>query len=95
VPLAHWGSYGTGPGEFNYPRSLTVDARGDIFVSDSYNHRIQQLSPDGVVLAEYGARGGLPGQFRRPEGLVLDDSGGMVVVDADNARLQRYVPGLP
>jgi len=71
---------------------VVVDTHGDIYVSDSFNHRIQKLSADGVPIAEWGSRGGGPGQFRRPEGLVVDDVGGMVVVDADNDRLQRYVP---
>ena len=71
---------------------MVVDARGDVFVSDSYNHRVQQLSPEGVLRAVFGGRGGQPGQFRRTEGLVVDERGGMVVVDADNDRLQRYVP---
>ncbi|HTD78705.1 MAG TPA: 6-bladed beta-propeller, partial [Chloroflexota bacterium] len=70
------------------------DIRGDVFVSDSYNHRIQQLSPMGTPRAIWGSRGGQPGQFRRPEGLVVDDAGGMVVIDADNDRLLRYVPSL-
>jgi tripartite motif-containing protein 71 len=63
-----------------------------VYVADSYNHRIQKLSPTGLPLAEWGGRGGEAGQFRRPEGLVVDDVGGMVVVDADNDRLQRYIP---
>jgi DNA-binding beta-propeller fold protein YncE len=90
--MAEWGTYGFGVGQFNYPRWVVVDIRGDVFVSDSYNHRIQQLSPMGTPRAIWGSRGGQPGQFRRPEGLVVDEAGGMVVVDADNDRLQRYVP---
>ena len=71
---------------------MVVTGHGDIYVADSFNHRIQELSATGVPLAEWGTRGGAPGQFRRPEGLVVDDAGGMVVVDADNDRLQRYIP---
>jgi DNA-binding beta-propeller fold protein YncE len=63
-----------------------------MYVADSFNHRIQKLSPAGIPLDEWGGKGGQPGQFRRPEGLVIDDLGGIVVVDADNDRLQRYVP---
>jgi DNA-binding beta-propeller fold protein YncE len=64
-----------------------------VFVSDTFNHRIQELSPHGLPLSQWGTRGGLAGQFRRPEGLAIDTNGGIVVVDADNDRLQRYTPG--
>ena len=86
--------YGPGPGQFNNPRGVAVDNRGDVFVADSYNHRIQELGVDGYPLGEWGTRGGTVGEFRRPEGLVVDERGGLVVVDADNTRLQRYVPTL-
>ena len=70
----------------------TAPEPGDVYVADSYNHRIQELGPTGLPLAEWGGRGGEVGQLRRPEGLIVDDAGGMVVVDADNDRLQRYEP---
>jgi tripartite motif-containing protein 71 len=73
---------------------VTVDRHGDLYVADSFNHRIQKLSPTGIPLAEWGGRGGAPGQFRRPEGLAVDEGGSIVVVDADNDRLQRYVPSV-
>ena len=92
MPIGVWGTYGPGPGQFNYPRWVALDGHGNIYVSDSYNHRIQMLSPTGALLAELGSRGGMPGEFRRPEGLLVDDTGSIVVVDADNNRLQRYVP---
>ena len=93
MPIAQWGTYGPTQGQFNNPRTVVVDSHGDVYVADSFNHRIQKLSATGVPLAEWGGRGGEPGQFRRPEGLVVDDTGSMVVVDADNDRLQRYLPG--
>ena len=35
------GILGTGDGQFNYPRSIVVNADGNIFVADSNNRRIQ------------------------------------------------------
>ena len=36
-----WGKYGTGPGEFNLPHSVVVDAQGKVYVGDRENKRIQ------------------------------------------------------
>jgi len=51
-PLTQWGKTeagspvsGSGPGEFNSPQGVAVDARGNIYVADGGNDRIQKLSP--------------------------------------------------
>lgn len=41
--ITTWGDYGTGTGEFNYPKDLTVYCNGWVFVTDSYNYRVQKF----------------------------------------------------
>ena len=41
--VAKLGSEGSGIGQFNCPRGLTVSTNGDVFVADRYNNRIQIL----------------------------------------------------
>ena len=41
--VAKLGSQGSGMGQFNSPRGLTVSTNGDVFVADCNNHRIQIL----------------------------------------------------
>ena len=38
-----WGSYGTGTGQFNYPKDLAVYCNGWTYVVDSYNYRVQKF----------------------------------------------------
>ena len=45
-----WGSFGTGPGEFDQPHGLAFDDRGRLFVADRGNNRIQVFDQDGNLL---------------------------------------------
>ena len=58
---------GDGQGEFNHPGALSrVDGAGDVYVADTNNNRIVELSPDGSVLGEWGSRGTADGHFHEP-----------------------------
>ena len=45
-----WGGPGTGQGEFNTPHSIASDAKGNIYVADRGNRRIQVFDNDGKFL---------------------------------------------
>ena len=45
--LKSWGDRGSGPGQFNTPHSIAVDARNNVYVADRGNHRIQVFDADG------------------------------------------------
>ena len=60
-----WGRKGTGPGEFDAPHSLAMDAAGRLFVADRGNNRIQIFDQDGKFLDEWK-------QFGRPSGIFID-----------------------
>jgi streptogramin lyase len=47
-----WGERGKGPGQFNTPHSIAADAKGNIYVADRGNRRIQVFTPDGKLLRE-------------------------------------------
>ena len=48
--LMHWGSRGTGPGQFNLVHSVKVDADGRVYVADRRNGRIQIFDENGKFL---------------------------------------------
>jgi streptogramin lyase len=45
--LTSWGEPGDGPGEFNTPHSIAVDAKGNVYVADRGNRRIQVFDGNG------------------------------------------------
>ena len=51
--LRSWGEFGTGPGEFNLPHSITTDPDGWLYIADRENHRVQVFSEDGRYETEW------------------------------------------
>jgi sugar lactone lactonase YvrE len=54
-----WGNKGSGPGQFDDPHSIAIDAKGNLYVGDRENHRIQIFDNDGnfkYQIANVGAR---------------------------------------
>jgi DNA-binding beta-propeller fold protein YncE len=43
--IAGWGKEGNVPGQFESAAGMAIDARGELYVADSSNDRIQKLSP--------------------------------------------------
>ena len=93
-----WGSSGTGDGQFNGAKSLDVDLEGNVYVADSWNHRVQKYSGSGATfsglphayVAQWGSAGSGAGQFNYPQGVACDAAGYVYVVDTNNARIQRF-----
>jgi DNA-binding beta-propeller fold protein YncE len=52
-----WGKRGTGPGEFNTPHSVVIDAKGLVYVADRENKRIQIFDSDGRFVKEWTGMG--------------------------------------
>lgn len=84
-PVA-FGGKGSGKLEFKQPSAIAIDARGRVFVADTWNSRIQVLSPEGDWLAEMA--GGLFG----PRGVAVDARGRVYVSDTGNGRVVRFSP---
>ena len=51
--IKSWGTKGTGPGEFDTPHAIAVDAQGMVYVGDRGNKRIQVFDNDGTFKTQY------------------------------------------
>ena len=50
--LKSWGERGNEPGQFNTPHSIAADAKGNVYVADRGNRRIQVFDGDGKFLRQ-------------------------------------------
>ena len=55
--LRSFGTFGSGHGQFNEPRGVTVDSEGNILVLDTDNHRIQKFTTTGEFLTAVSTEG--------------------------------------
>jgi peptidylamidoglycolate lyase len=74
--LFQWGTKGTGPGEFDLPHGITLDAAGRAYVADRGNARVQVFDAGGKYLSEW--RGPALG---RPYDVAVGNDGMAFVVD--------------
>jgi sugar lactone lactonase YvrE len=51
----------SGTAEFNHPSGIAIDSAGNLYIADSGNHAIRQISPDGTTTT---LAGGLGAGFR-------------------------------
>ena len=72
-----WGGKGTGPGQFNMPHSIAMDAKGRVYVADRSNNRIQIFDEDGRFLNQWT-------NFGTPWGLFIKGDLIYVVDGSDN-----------
>lgn len=83
--IGNIGTRGSGPGEFNFPTQIAIDKKGNIYVVDTGNFRIQILEPGEdfmTFIKEVGSYGTAYGQLGRPKGISLDKDGNIYVTDA-------------
>ncbi len=82
----------------NTPRDVAVDAAGNIYFTDTANHRVRRVSPDGFIFAFAGtgqaafAGDGGPARsaaLNTPLALAVDRDGNVWFADAGNDRIRR------
>lgn len=92
---------GTGSAaQFGYMSGLTLAPNGNLYVADTSNEVIRQVTPAGVVTTVVGTHGaigsadgtGPAARFWNPAGIVADSAGNLYVTDSDNLTVRKITP---
>ena len=82
----------TTPGDFSKPTNVAVDQEGLVYVTDTWNNRVEIFDPDGKFIRTWGKAGDGPGYFARPKGIAIDGDGHVWVADGMQDRVQVFSP---
>jgi sugar lactone lactonase YvrE len=81
--LMHWGTRGSGDGEFHLAHDVVIDRRGRVIVADRTNGRIQLFDQSGKFLTKWSG-------FGRPYGLAYSEQeDSLYVCDGEAGRIVR------
>jgi uncharacterized protein (TIGR03437 family) len=87
--------------QLGYPVGVAVDASGNLFVADSLNSRIREVTPQGTIttVAGNGMQGfsgdggtAISAQLNYPSGVAVDASGNLFIADTNNNRIRMVTP---
>jgi hypothetical protein len=82
----------------DYPEGVAVDAGGDVFIADTFNNRVVEVTPSGSMRAVAGTgKAGYSGDghsarlasLNTPTGVAVDAKGDVFIADASNNVIRR------
>ena len=87
--------------QLDTPTGVAVDASGNVYIADSHNHRIREIS-NGTITTIAGT--GTPGysgdgaaataaQLSLPSGVAVDATGNVYIADTNNHRIRKLSGG--
>lgn len=83
------------------PTALTLDAAGNLYLSDAAAHVIRKVSSDGLIstvagTGKYGFAGdggaAIAAQLAGPDGIAVGDDGALYIGDRLNSRVRKVAP---
>jgi uncharacterized protein (TIGR03437 family) len=74
----------------NTPRGVTVDKDGNVYISDSVNHRVRRVDTEGRIstVAGTGVAGSAEGLLWTPQGLTFDAAGNLFISCSGNSQVR-------
>jgi DNA-binding beta-propeller fold protein YncE len=81
--LMTWGTKGKGPGQFDLPHSIDIDAQRRVYVADRSNSRIQIFDENGKYLSEWD-------NIRQPYHIMITADQHLWVADGVTNKFLKY-----
>jgi uncharacterized protein (TIGR03437 family) len=90
--------------QLSAPVGLAVDSSGDLFIADSANNRVREVTPNGIIQTVAGnGSPGVPGSLgdygpatqanlHTPTGVALDASGDLYIADSGHSSIRLVTP---
>jgi predicted membrane-bound mannosyltransferase/DNA-binding beta-propeller fold protein YncE len=85
------------PGTLAEPWGIAVDQTGNVYVADTWNHRIQKFDAAGKLVTLWGTNGDTrgvarvdPTSFYGPRAIAIDAQGNLLVSDTGNKRVLKF-----
>jgi sugar lactone lactonase YvrE len=84
--------------ELNFPTAVTLDASGNVYISEGDNHRVRKVDTSGIITTVAGngtagssGDGGLAtdASINNPVGLKVDAAGNLIVADQVSNRIRK------
>lgn len=88
--LASFGSAGNLPGRFNLVAGITIDGRGNIYVTDILRCTVSVFDKEFNFQAQFSQRGLAPGELIAPSELVIDKTGKLYVSQSRNRGISVF-----
>jgi DNA-binding beta-propeller fold protein YncE len=80
----------TDPGTFSLPECVAVDSDGNLYVTDTFNNRVEIFDADGGFISMFGKNGDGPADLERPKGIAVDGDGHIWVVDDAQDKIKVF-----
>ncbi len=84
----------------NHPNGVAVDTGGNVYIADTFNHRVRKVSPQGIIstvagngLPDFFGDGGLAtaALLNGPQGVAVDAAGNVYIADFGNNRIRAVL----
>ena len=82
--------YGNGPDRLHRPTEVAVDFSGNVYVADSYKHRVMVFSSSGAFVKTIGGPANVEGALRYPSAVSVDARGRVYVISSSPSRVVIY-----
>lgn len=84
--------YGNGADRLHRPTEVATDRDGNIYVADSFKHRIVVFGQDGRFIRTVGSPANVDGALKYPSSVKVDDSGRIFVTSSEPGKVVIYSP---